>query len=540
MKTIIKKYFYIPFLALFLSGCNNDLTEITYSDVATSTYTFAEPYGAMGIVYAKMRNDFSHTDWYIVQESSSDEICHPANASGWDDGGIYKRMHLHTWNSENVQMNNMWNNIYSGVLNANRVIGQLKSGQIPTVTGVTSSSLISEMKVTRALYFWLLMDNFGDVSLDTATTASAISNPTMLPKTLRKDIYSFVVSEISQAIPNLSVEKNQLMYGRINKWAAKTLLANIFLNAKVYINEPKWTECLAQCEDVIASGKYILEDNYKANFITENQTSKENVFVVPFDEKVGTGFFPQMFSWNGNFQAKVDMKATPWGFGAVMGVPQFIDTYDPADTRLNDTWLIGQQYKLNGDKIKASDNTDFILKNSLPDGLYTYEKEGLRMNKFEVKVGALSNLGNDFPLFRYAQVLMMKAECLLRTGNADGAAEIVSQVRQRSFKSNPGKAIVTGAQLLGNSKYKYGYVENYNIIAPGDQNVVQFGGLLDELGWEFAWEGHRRMDNIRFGVFTTKSWLSHKPNGDFRTVFPIPQPALNANTLLKQNPAYVQ
>ena len=532
MKTIIKTSFFIALISILILGCNNDLNEITYSDASASKYKFDDPFSAMGVVYAKLRNDFGHWDWLGIQETTSDEMCHPANASGWDDGGIYKRMHLHTWNSETPQLANGWNNFYAGVLSANRVIGQIRSGQVP-VGKASKASLIGEMRVARALYYWLLLDNFGDVPLDTTAVQGE-----MLPKTPRKDIYQFVVNEITQAIPSLSENNDKLMYGRFNKWGAKALLANIYLNAQVYGDAAKYTECMTQCNDIINSGKYNLESNYKNIFITNNETSPEIIFSVPFDEKVGTGLYPEMFSWNGAFKAKSNMQATPWGFGAVMAVPQFIDTYDPTDQRLSDTWLMGAQLKLNGDPILASDGTPFVLTKDLPDGLYTNEKEGYRMNKFEVKVGAFNNLSNDFPIFRYAHVLMMKAECLLRTNKADEAAIIVSQVRTRAFKQNPAKATVTGAQLMGPSKYIYGYVEKYKIVDPGNSAAIQYGGFLDELGWEFAWEAHRRIDNIRFGVFTTKSWLSHKPQGDYRTVFPIPQPALNANTLLIQNPAY--
>lgn len=534
MKTIIKISLFVTFFVTVITGCNKDLKEITYSDVPSGTYTYTDAYSAMGIVYASFRNNFDVTGWYNIQEVSSDEMCQPANASGWDDGGIFKRMHLHTWNSENPQMNNMWNNIYSGILNANRVIRQLKSGVVPAPKGIDSASLVSEMKVARAFYYWLLLDNFGDVPLYTSESTD------LLPTSPRKDIYQFVVSEITQAISMLSENNDKLMYGRFNKWAAKTLLANIYLNAKVYGVDSKWDDCLTQCNDIIGSGKYMLEANYKDIFKTDNENSQEIIFAVPFDDKVGGGFYPQMSSWNGAFKDKSNMQATPWGFGAVMGVPQFIDTYDPTDERLADTWLMGTQLKLNGDPILASDGTPFILTKNLPDGLYTKEKEGYRMNKFEVKVGALMNLSNDFPFFRYAQVLMMKAECLLRTGQADAAAAIVSQVRARAFKNNSAKTNVTGNDLLGNTRYKYGYVENYLMVDPGNNSLVQYGGLLDELGWEFAWEGQRRRDNIRFGTFTTKSWLSHKPNGDYRTVFPLPQSAINANSKLAQNPAYLQ
>lgn len=534
MKTILKISFFITLSILVVSGCNNDLEEITYSDVPASTYKFSDPFSAMGVVYAKLRSNFGHWDWFNIQETTSDEMCHPANASGWDDGGIYKKMHLHTWNSETPQLAEGWNAFYAGVLSANRVIGQIRAGQIPTSGGITSASLIAEMRVARALYYWLLLDNFGDVPLDTTSVPGGV-----LPKSPRADIYNFVVDEITASIPDLSEESGQIMYGRFNKWAAKALLANIYLNAEVYVNEPKWDDCMAQCEDIIISDRYGLEENYRDIFTYNNENSEEIIFAVPFDEKVGSGLYIEMWSWNGKFNQKSDMQATPWGFGGVVGVPQFVDTYDPNDQRLADSWLLGQQYALDGSIITASDNvTPFVLVNTLPDGLYIGELEGARMNKFEVKERAMSNLDNDFPLFRYAHVLLMKAECLLRTGNADAAALIVTEVRERAFKDNPALAVVTGAQLTGPSKYNYGYVENYVITDPGDTAPVEFGGFLDELGWEFAWEAHRRIDNIRFGVFTTKSWLSHKPQGDYRVVFPIPQAAINANTKLEQNPDY--
>jgi len=531
-KNKIKTALLIPALVAAMAGCNNDLTEITYSDLPADTYAYTDAAAAMGIVYANIRSNFSHTDWWIVQETSSDEMCHPANASGWDDGGIYKRMHLHTWNSENPQMNNMWNHFYPGILNANRIIGQLESGAIPPNIG-PKEALVSEMKVARAFFYWFLLDNFGDVPLDTSSTAAQL-----LPKTPRGEIYQFIVNEITEALPNLSENNDKAMYGRFNKWAAKALLANVYLNAEVYGAGAKWSDCLTQCNDIIASNKYSLEPNYKDIFKTANENSPEIIFAVPFDEKVGGGFFPEMFSWNGSFKEKSNMQATPWGFGAVMAVPQFIDTYDPADQRLADSWLMGTQYKLNGEVIKASDGTPFTLTKDLPDGLYTNEKEGYRMNKFEVKVGAFSNLSNDFPFFRYAQVLLMKAECLLRDNKAAEAAILVTEVRERAFKNNPAKAAVTGNALVQNTRYQYGYIENYLVVDPGNNTPVQYGGFLDELGWEFAWEGHRRRDNIRFGTFTTKSWLSHKPNGDYRTVFPLPQSAVNANTQLIQNPDY--
>lgn len=528
---LIHKYIIYAVLALVLAACN-DLDEVAYSDVKEDAYSYTDPYKAMGIVYANMRGLFSHTSYYMLQETSSDELVMPANPSGWDDGGIYKRIHLHTWNSENPQMANMWNALYLGVSNANRVIEQLDTGKIQIPDGQTKEPFVAEMRVARAFFYWLLLDNFGDVPLSLKPLHGAAKPEDYPSKTARKEVYNFVVSEITAAMPALNENTNQVLYGRFNKWAAKALLANVYLNAAVYTGEAHWEDCLAQCNDI--TGKYALELVYRDIFKTSNESSSEIIFAVPFDENVGTGFFVEMFSWHGALKGKANMQATPWGSGSAMAVSQFIDTYDPADKRLAGTWLMGPQTGLNGSPLlgsydKAGKQLNFTK--DLPNGLYTGESEGYRMNKFEVRTGAKVDLGNDFPFFRYAQVLLMKAECLLRTGKSGEAAQLVTQVRTRSF-ADPQKAAVTGAQLLQNSAYHYGYVENYRITEPGDAAPVQYGRLLDELGWEFAWEATRRRDMIRFGTFTKKSWLSHKPNGDNRKLFPIPQEAINSNPKL--------
>lgn len=536
MKRLNSCIYMCGLLVLLTTGiaCNNNLDEITYSEVKEDAYKYTDPYKAMGIVYANMRGLFGHTTYSIAQEASTDELVMPANASGWDDGGIYKRMHLHTWNSENPQMANMWNSMYVGVSNANRVIEQLDTGKIQMPAGLDKKNFVAEMRVARAFFYWLLLDDFGDVPLVTTPLHGPASQENYPGKTARKDVYQFVVNEILAAMPDLSEDINPQTYGRFNKWAAKALLANVYLNAEVYTGTPQWEACLAQCNDI--TGKYSLEPVYRDIFKTNNDHSPEIIFAIPFDENVAGGFYYEMFSWHGAFKAKSNMQATPWGSGSAMAVSQFIDTYDPADQRLPDTWLMGPQTGMDGQPLLGSYDKagkQLVLTKDLPDGLYTGESEGYRMNKFEVKVGAKPDLSNDFPFFRYAQVLMMKAECLLRTGHPDDAALLVTQVRHRNFKTDPAKATVTGADLQKNTVYRYGYVQNYKITDPGDAASVQYGRFLDELGWEFVWESYRRRDMIRFGTYTKKSWLSHKPNGDERRIFPIPQEAINANPKLK-------
>jgi hypothetical protein len=189
------------------------------------------------------------------------------------------------------------------------------------------------------------------------------------------------------------------------------------------------------------------------------------------------------------------MQATPWGCGSAMGVSQFIDTYDPADERLADTWLMGPQFAVDGTPVVRSYDLagkPLNFTKDLPNGLYTSEFAGYRMNKFEVKIGARDQLSNDFPFFRYSQILLMKAQCALRTGDPNTAATLVSQVCARAFKNDPQKATLTASDLLLNSKYNYGYVDNFKVTDPGDASPVEYGRLLDELGHEFAWEAFRQ------------------------------------------------
>ena len=164
------------------------------------------------------------------------------------------------------------------------------------------------------------------------------------------------------------------------------------------------------------------------------------------------------------------------------------------------------------------------------------ENQGLRWGKFEYAQGITNRLSNDFPLLRYADVCLMKAEALLRTGHADEAAKLVTLVRERNFRSHPEKAVVTGSQLTGNSCYDYGRRDN--IATTHDNAIIQYGRMLDELGWEFSQEGRRRQDMVRFGVFTTRAWFSHDASDATKNLYPIPNKQILTNGKLKQNPGY--
>lgn len=514
---------------ILIAGCTGDLTETPFSSVTEENTTFSKDDFAnvYGPVYSNMRGLHGFHN-YFTQEITSDEMVQPANASGWDDGGIFRRMHQHNWSAEQPHVEALWNTLYRGVLHSNRVLRNLDEEKIVLPDNVNSESFRSEIRTARAFYYWLIMDNFGDAPLVTET-----SDQLELPeKTPRAEIYQYVVSELTESIPNLTESTGQQMYGRFNKWAAKTLLASVYLNARVYTGTARWQEALTQADDVINSGAYQLEQDYSAPFTVDNKDSKENIFVIPFDQINGGGFNIAVISFHASMKDKFNMQSTPWGAGSAKAVPQFADIYDKDnDKRLDKTWIMGLQFSAEGDTLRGQyekAGEPLVLTKTMRDGVFTAEDAGFRVGKFEIEEGATANLNNDFPFFRYARVLMIKAEALLRTGQASEAASIVSQVRSRAF-DDPNEATVTASDLTKDTEYQYGYWENYQIVDPGNTDPVEFGGFYDELGREFACEMYRRRDMIRFGTYTTKSWLSHKPNGEERTTFPIPQDVVDTN-----------
>lgn len=534
-------------IGILLVGCLSfnfmsctDLTEEVFSDITEDSFKY-EAGDATKVVGAAYANLHAWGDCgsgkapMLSQEICTDEGIFPANGSGWDDGGVFRRMHQHNWNSEQLQVTRLWEVCYSGIILANRAIQIISQDDFPFAANENKASMVAESRALRAFYYWYIMDNFGDAPLVTIPTDE-------LPElTSRKEIYNFIVKELQESFKDLPSEKTEDNYGHMTLWGAKALLANVYLNAEVYVGEKQWDACAKVCDEIIGSGKYSLDQNYKDPFKAQNENSLENIFVIPFDEIYATGFNYHLAALHGANQKTYNLVGSPWGAGAYKGVPQFIDTYDKDDERLAATWLGGPQYASDGTPLTGAYDQmgkPLVFVNQMPDGIFTGEAEGLRWTKYEIQMGARSELNNDLVIFRLTQVYLMKAECLLRTGKADQAASIVTMIRKRAFKNHPEKATVSGSQLQEKSSYKYGNVENY-VLTPQDKSYPeQFGRFYDELGWELAGESYRRRDMIRFGHFTKAAWLSHKPNGDYKTVFPLPQKVVDANPKIQQNPNY--
>ncbi|MFP4488104.1 MAG: RagB/SusD family nutrient uptake outer membrane protein [Bacteroidales bacterium] len=518
---------------IIFSGCT-DLNEIVYDEVTEDSFdpTTDDLAALIATGYAPLRYIMGWQGLFDLQEEPADVMITPTRPNGWDDGGTYKRMHWHKWNAQQWQPRNTWITCYNGINKVNLVMKQINEGLVP-VDEELKPGFLAELRALRALWYSILCDTHGNVPVITSFSEEIPEQKT------RTEVFNFIIDELTDpdVIDNLSEEVSPATYGRMNKWATYTLLARMYLNAEVYTGTAHWQDCIDACQAVIESTQYDLEPNYKSNFVVNNEGSVEIIFAVPYDNIYAKQWNQHMKTLASQSREVFDMEATPWGGSAAN--PQFIDTYHPEDKRLTDTWLMGQQYTPSGDSVYIN-KPDKPLKftKELPSLYSTEEYHGYRNGKYEIEIGCKASMSNDFPYFRYADILLMKAECLMRLGSEDEAADLVTLVRSRNFE-DPADAEVTGAELLEDTSFEKGTIdEDGNIDEPGLQTPLQYGRFLDELGWEFACEARRRTDLIRFGKFTKYNWFNHVPQGDHTVLFIIGEQELNTNPNLEQNPGY--
>ena len=573
MKKIFNKVL-IAFAAgsISLSSCTN-LDETLYSDLNESNIDLSNENDLsllLGASVAQYR--YLVEDWfgmYHLLEECTDQYMVPARVGvGWGDA--YINLHRHNWSPSVDQIYNPWQIAYRGIGYANKVIDAIDA------ENPTTRKSLAHARFFRAMFYYHLFDMFRNIPLQITQDVPQGYLPQQVSP---EEMYKFLVDEFTFAKENMG---DDFIWGYGNKYACSMALAKLYLNKNVYLGttgNDGYESCLAELNTIINSGKYSLAPTYKDCFKEDLSENPEIIFVVPGDRTHTVQFGLQSYCFP---QSGLEAYgSTAPGYNGSCGIPQWIRTYDADDQRLADTWNGGAQHKAkknsdgtytfnpaDGDPIyfEADDWTGTgILTYNLNvhsiDKPGAYQQEGYRLHKYEIVAGTDDGTtSDDVAIFRYADVLMMKAECLLRLGrDKDQAASLVSQVRQRSFGSNPSKATRTVAQLEGGSVYAYGheeyqlpddattgYLDWSNAITTYEGGAdIELGGLLDDLGWEFCCELHRRQDLIRFklkdgrSVWDGKSWFcKDATTSTTYDIFSIPDEAMKANIDLKQNPGY--
>lgn len=547
---------------MVVNGCTS-LDETILDE--TSATGLSDKQAADGIIapaYALLPNIFQHTNYFALQEISTDEAILPyRGGTDWGDNGIYLAMHQHTHTSTDPNLRNTWNFILQGMSRAITAINTL-----PTLNDPSTKTYLAEARGMRAYYSMLTLDLFGLVFVKDNLGENS--------KIIRGDeAVEYIKKELLAIEPDVDATVGP---GRISKGAVWGLLARLYLNAAVYrdryaaqftFKPEDMDKVVEYSEKIINSGQYQLSKDYFSIFNDNNHDNKELIFAV--DQRAELNGHNRMayFSLSGDqfpLPAYPNANGTDgpgitsdyyqtWATAYAPKDPsvdprfyqQNLGAYtNPADTcvaeasfNINRGILRGQQYGLirrNGVFLKCPDGrfkvgklfhdsrnkptlaVDFTEKIDFTVAGSNYNT-GYRVEKYQFSKKSVSgrNFGEaDIVILRLADVYLMRAEAKLRKSN-DAAAALadVNLVRASRNATTPPPALSSMSLDL----------------------------LYRERGFEFYWEMLRRPDMIRFGKY--EGLWTEKTNTDkLKRIFPIPQTAIdgasNLPGYLKQNDSY--
>ena len=469
---------------------------------------------------------------YDYNTLTTDEAIMPIRGGNWYDGGLWKNMYNHTWTSSDTDLYNVWKYLYKVIVLSTKsleTIDQYKS----LLTAQQREQYTAEVRAVRAMFYYYAMDMFGRIPVLQSSTQKIAD----IRQSNRSDVFNYIVNELQTVAPLLPNEHSNLQgnyYGRLTRPVAWFLLAKLSLNAEVYtddnwtdssrpdgknimfdvdgVQKNAWQTCIHYC-DLIANAGYELEADYTKNFAVHNENSKENIFIIPLDKMLYLNEFHYLF------RSRHYAHGGAYGGASENGTCATLHTmavygYNTAspDARLDMNFYAGR-VEVDGNDVLLDNGTPLEYKPLAVEQNLTaspyIETAGARMKKYEVDRTAYSDgrmPDNDIVLYRYADVLLMKAEAKVRNGE-DGYAEL------NAVRSRVGMPAVTAS----------------------------LDNILNERLLELVWEGWRRQDMIRFETYC-KSYDIHTPseldNKGYTIVFPIPQKACELNTNLKQNPGY--
>ena len=472
---------------------------------------------------------------YDLQTFGSDEAILPTRGGDWYDGGIWEDMYMHSWDAGHEILNNSWLYLYKVITLCNHSLEQLEAHQ-SLLSKEKYASYKAEVRALRAIYYWYLLDLFARVPIITSTAESMKE----IQQSDRSEVFGFVVAELQEALPDLKYANSVSpgdYYGRVTHSVALFVLAKLMLNAEIYADDNwtddtyldgkkllfkidnktlnAWEATIHYCNLLDLSG-FSLEDLYINNFLVRNEYSKENIWVIPLDKDLYR-------TQQQNLVRSLHYRhAAAYGFvgengtSATKYVLKVFEYNTPTeDQRFEWCYWAGQIRDLNYNIITDRTGQPLIyypweVKKDLSGGQYV-ETAGARMKKYEIDKNTTLDgklMDNDIVLFRFADVLLMRAEAKLRNGE-DGHQDFL-KVRQR-------------------------------VGMPDRELTLQ--NLYDERLMELCWEGWRRQDMIRFrqykSLYTGDDIDPVIDESDgHTTVFPIPGNVLIFNDNLKQNPGY--
>jgi starch-binding outer membrane protein, SusD/RagB family len=558
---------------LFVLGCTKLKVPIQSQYTPANFPTTSSDYtAAIGPIYTQLANSSAAGTRYAVeywrmQELSTDEAIIPARDGNYDDGGQYRFLHLHTWSPDHPNVTGCWEWGFGAIDQCNSLLNLFNAAP----NSATKSTALAEVRAMRDLFYFFMLDLYGNIPI--IDTFPVIGSPATMP---RAQVFTFIENDLKSILPTLTMTVDATTYGRATKFMAFALLEKMYLNAAYYTGTPRYTDAVAMADSIQLQGTYALDANYGSVFAPTNGPGvKETIFAVPYDANLipgdqmsRYGFASYVYPlynlpgpssvamstdsgfYHQNFVLPGDTRDTFWLRGPQHYFPnQAIETslypssilpvlenlyplaiYPASNIALyadytsgtlpGVAYYLGAPYNIAFWNINYTDS--LVLrgdpsKMDIGDDVFA-QCEGIRSKKFYPDPNEnpqTEDQNNDIPVFRLADVLMMKAEAILRGASA---TTVKGVLQTPVVLTNMIRARV-GAQLATSS---------YNLDS-----------VLPERAREFAWEGWRRNDLIRFGAFEG-AWGFNpgNPGNTNLRIYPVPSTELSLNPNLVQNPGY--
>lgn len=501
----IQSIIYAVIFALMALSCT-DLTEEYFDVVPSSEYgiTPEESKTIAGSAYASLRGfkDAASIAYpcseyvFFLVESVSDEVCVPTRGADWYDNGRYQEAQIHNINPNNAMVLSAWRYCYEGISTCNFVIYSIDESGLSEEGKQIAKA---EIRGVRAYYYYLLLDWFGNVPIVTSFIETEV--PVNSP---RADVYNFVESELLEIREYL---QPGISYSRFTQNVCNTLLARLYINSEVFVGTPRWQDCIDVCD--LVDG-YRLTSGTLDNFITENENSTEIIWSIPYDHTRGTlGNYLSSLTYHYNHWEVISTTTGGWTW-AVNGIcaqPGVYSSFEEGDERIASMCEGIQISKITGEPVKDRNGEDLNYTEQIEDFYNAKEYEGARLSKYETKEGETGERDHDWVLMRYAEIIMMQAECYFRLGNNGEAYDLVRDIRRRSGLD----------------------------VTP---DPITLEVLDQEWLHEFLFEGIRWSVNRRFKTYEQAWWAKPNPTPLNKTIFPIPETELAKNPNLVQNPGY--
>ena len=434
------------------------------------------------------------------------ELATDVYVCGWNDEGVPDVCKMQ-WDQNTGLIYSIYSRMFFRIAQCNEFIRQAKA---TSVNYPMKEERIAEARALRALSYYHAIDNFGNVPFADETS--------MLGETperiTRVNLYTWLENELLDIIKNSELaDRAATEYGRINKTAVKMILAKLYLNAEVYIGMAQWEACAKVLLDIMDDG-YTLHTTavgtyatpYQELFLADNdQRTDEIIFAIEQDgtdtQSWGVTTY-LIFAFTGGSMVSADYGISS-GWEGCRTTKQFYQKFSAGDDRA--------LFYTSGQTLDVDDLGDFT------NGYAFHKYENIKSDGTPGKSDGFPD--TDFPMFRYADVLLMAAECAFNGATSITTAEGLGYLND--VRARASLAPLTAAEFTA-------------------QNI------LDERARELYLELWRRQDLVRAGQFTSDAYVWQWKGGtkdgkaveDYKNLYPIPTSDLMVNDNLKQNPGY--